>query len=203
MALSLLQQRFVEEYLVDLNASAAYQRAGYKARGHAAETNAARLLRNAEVKSAIHAAQQVRSQRTEITADRVLQELALVGFSDIGQILDFSGNSVKLRPGTAIPEQARRLLSSVKVKRYFEGTSDEAREVEITEFKIWDKLSALEKIGKHLGMFKELHEHTGKDGEAIQVQVYLPDNGRDAHAGGSNQAGSSSQAAARSPGAVS
>ena len=69
------QQRFVEEYLVDLNASAAYQRAGYTARGNAAEADASRLLRNAKVAAAIAAAKAQRSKRTELTADWVVDRL--------------------------------------------------------------------------------------------------------------------------------
>lgn len=69
------QQRFVDEYLTDLNATAAYQRAGYKARGKSAENNASRLLGNAGVKAAIAAALEARKQRTLITADEVIQGL--------------------------------------------------------------------------------------------------------------------------------
>src|ERR1043166_4113744 len=75
-----LQWRFVQEYLIDLNGSAAYQRAGYKARGHGAEANAHRLLRKAEVAAAIQTEQAKRSERTKITQDAVLQELALLDF---------------------------------------------------------------------------------------------------------------------------
>jgi phage terminase small subunit len=69
------QQAFVREYLIDLNATAAYQRAGYKARGHAAESAAARLLRNVEVQESIRVAQAQRAERTGITQDWVQQRL--------------------------------------------------------------------------------------------------------------------------------
>ena len=68
------QQAFVREYLIDLNATAAYKRAGYKGTGHTAEANAQRMLRNAEVKAAIDAAIAERNKRTEITVDLVVQE---------------------------------------------------------------------------------------------------------------------------------
>ena len=58
------QQRFVEEYLVDLNASAAYARAGYVARGNSAEVNASRLLRNAQVASAVSAGRTALAEST-------------------------------------------------------------------------------------------------------------------------------------------
>jgi phage terminase small subunit len=155
------QEAFVQEYLIDLNATAAYGRAGYKAKGNVAEAAASRLLRNVKVQVRIQEAMQARSVATGITAERVLQELALLGFSDIGQVLDFTGTDPHLRPCNTIPEVARRVLASVKVKRSMEGTGEWAKEVEVTEFKLWDKLAALEKLGKHLGMFAEKHEHSG------------------------------------------
>lgn len=74
-ALSAKQKRFVDEYLIDLNATAAYKRAGYKCTGHAAESAAEQLLRNIEVRGAIEAALAERAKRTEITVDRVVQEM--------------------------------------------------------------------------------------------------------------------------------
>src|SRR5262245_20640702 len=72
MALTLKQQRFIEEYLIDGNATAAYKRAGYTATGHAAEVNASRLLSHAEVQSAIQAARAEQSARLKTSADEVL-----------------------------------------------------------------------------------------------------------------------------------
>lgn len=67
------QEAFVREYLIDLNASAAYKRAGYAAKGNAAEVNAARLLRHAQVAAAIQVEMDKRAERTQITADYVLE----------------------------------------------------------------------------------------------------------------------------------
>ncbi|MFM2057912.1 MAG: hypothetical protein RLY71_2297 [Pseudomonadota bacterium] len=74
------QARFVEEYLVDLNATQAYIRAGYKARGNSAEVNAGRLLRNAQVAEAIQAGRRELSQRTARTVAQVM--------ADIGRVRD-------------------------------------------------------------------------------------------------------------------
>lgn len=79
--------RFVQEYLIDLNATQAAIRAGYSAK--TAEQQGPRLLGNAGIAKAIFEAEQRRSARTEIAADAVLHELSAVGFSDIGDILDF------------------------------------------------------------------------------------------------------------------
>ena len=67
------QSRFVDEYLKDLNATQAYMRAGYKAKGNAAESAAVRLLRNVKVQQTIQERMNDRAQRTQIDADFVLQ----------------------------------------------------------------------------------------------------------------------------------
>lgn len=69
------QQVFVDEYLKDLNATAAYKRAGYTANGNSAEVNASRLLRNAQVASVIQIAMDERAKRTQIDADYVLSTI--------------------------------------------------------------------------------------------------------------------------------
>lgn len=66
--------RFIDEYLVDLNGSAAYKRAGYKATGNSAEVNARRLLRNAQVSAEIARRQSATAQKLAITREEVLQE---------------------------------------------------------------------------------------------------------------------------------
>jgi phage terminase small subunit len=161
------QELFVKEYLVDLNATKAAIRAGYS------ETSASQIgsenLAKPKIQEAIQKAKEARAKRTEITADRVLREIARIAFSDLGQIMDFTGEQVKLRPAKDIASSARRAISSVKVKRHFEGVGEDAREVEVTEFKLWSKEAALEKLCKHLGLAKDRLEITGKDGEAFKV----------------------------------
>lgn len=73
MALTPKQQRFVEEYIVDLNATQAAIRAGYSER-RASEIGY-QLLQKTTVQEAISAAQQARSERTELTQDWVIEKL--------------------------------------------------------------------------------------------------------------------------------
>lgn len=89
MKLNAKQLRFVEEYLVDFNATAAYVRAGYAARGHAAEVAASRLLRNAEVQKAITAGRAALSARTEITQEMVLQRWWDIATADPNDLVQF------------------------------------------------------------------------------------------------------------------
>jgi len=76
--MSAKQQAFVAEYLVDLNATAAYKRAGYKGTGNTAEVNASKLLRHAKVSVAIQGAMKKRADDLEISAKYVLESIKRV-----------------------------------------------------------------------------------------------------------------------------
>lgn len=81
------QARFVDEYLIDLNATRAAIRAGYSVK--TAEVQGSRLLRDAKVQAAISARQAQRSERTEITQDRVLEELWAIATADPNDLIQF------------------------------------------------------------------------------------------------------------------
>src|SRR6516164_9458787 len=89
------QSRFVEEYLVDLNGRRAVIRAGYSPNPKTTEVQASRLLSDAKVAGAVKEAMQARSRRTDVTADRVVGELAELAFSNI---FDF----VKVHPDGSV-----------------------------------------------------------------------------------------------------
>lgn len=169
------QQLFVEEYLKDLNATAAYKRAGYRAKGKAAEANASRLLRNAKVAAAVQVGRQAKVERVKIEADDVLRELLLIAKSTMGDVLDFTDEVPRLKPANQIGPDAQRLLSAVKVKRYFEGSGDNAREVEVVSFKLWSKDAALDKLMRHLGLYKDKVDVNVK-GPAFKVYLGFDPN---------------------------
>ncbi|MFP2873738.1 terminase small subunit [Acetobacter tropicalis] len=144
------QRRFVEEYLVDLNATQAAVRAGYSEK--TAHSIGQRLLKNVEIQNAISEAQNSRSKRTQITQDRVLQEFAKIGFSDIRSLFTEDGN---LRPLSDLSADAAAALSSVEVVTKNLGDG----EVEyVHKIKLWDKVGSLTQIGRHLGMFVDKTE---------------------------------------------
>jgi phage terminase small subunit len=89
MALTDKQRRFVDEYLIDFNATAAYKRAGYVAKGNAAEVNAARLLRNAQVQAYLAERQQALQARTEITQDMVLKRYWEIATADPNDLVQY------------------------------------------------------------------------------------------------------------------
>ena len=140
------QQRFVEEYLIDLNATQAAIRAGYKKTEYT-DTNANKLLENTRIREAIDKAMAERSKRTGINQDRVIQELARIAF-------DYPQNDINAEDGSVrdgATEDDLACIQSVKVKTMNgeKGYSEE-REVRLN-----DKIKALELLGKHLGMFKD------------------------------------------------
>lgn len=164
------QQLFVEEYLIDLNATQAALRAHYSRK--TAAFIGAENLRKPQIQSAISAAMAARSERIHITQDDVLRELKILDFSDITDFdIDDRGN-VALMP--AAPKLAMRAVSSLrkKITHTDQGITYE------TEIKLWNKPAALKMSGQHLGMFIERHEHTGKDGKAMPpLQIILSKEG--------------------------
>lgn len=147
MALTDKQALFVEEYLVDLNATQAAIRAGYSSdtAGAIGHEN----LNKPEIAGAISEAFARRMKRTEIDQDRVLKELAAVAFGDIREMFTPGGH---LLSPVDLSDEAAALLAGfdvVTVKRG-EGEVDH-----IAKIKRNDKMKALEMLGRHLGMFND------------------------------------------------
>ena len=86
LGLTLKQQRFVDEYMVDLNATQAAIRAGYSS--ETAQEQSSRLLSNVMVQAAISAARKEQQKRTAITADTVLIEIANVALADARELVE-------------------------------------------------------------------------------------------------------------------
>src|SRR5689334_14241462 len=145
MPLNERQARFVAEYLLDLNATQAAIRAGYSARS--AYSTGERMLRNAEVAAAIAEAQAARSQRTEVTADRVVLELARVAFGDPRRVMSWGPGGVKLRPSAELADEEAAIVAEVGETTTKEGGSLRVKTV--------DKLGALRLLAQHLGMLGE------------------------------------------------
>ena len=151
------QKRFADEYLVDLNATRAYM-AAYPAvkKDSVAAQSGSRLLRNAKVQEYISERMAERQKRTEITQDWVLKELykiASANGTDFAQIVRRSvmtdtgqprtEDVVELIPTADLDDDKKAAIASIKQGRY--GVSVET----------YDRVKALELIGRHLGMFKD------------------------------------------------
>ncbi len=156
------QKKFVEEYLIDLNATQAAIRAGYSP--NTAQEQSSRLLSNVMVKNEIDKAMAERSRRTGISQDRVLRELAKIAFVNPNDVINFSDATVKMTS-----EENLAAIASVKVKK-IPGEYGDATEREV---KLYDKLRALDLLGRHLGMFKDKIEINGDMG--VKIVDDIPD----------------------------
>lgn len=157
------QRRFVSEYLIDLNATQAAIRAGYSPK--TAQEQSSRLLSNVMVQEALSQEQQARSVRTQITQDRVIQEIARLGLSDIRGVFSESGS---LLPPGEWSDDLSAAVASIEVDQRKEPSEDGERYT-VTKLKLWDKNAALEKLCKHLGLYE-------RDNEQKQIVVNIRDD---------------------------
>lgn len=142
------QKKFVEEYLIDLNATQAAIRAGYSP--DSAKEIGSENLTKPDIAKAVDQAIAERSRRTGVNADRVVRELAKIAFVNAGEVVDLDTALLMDK----ISDDDMAAIQSVKVKTF--GEDGIEREV-----KLADKLKALELLGKHLGLFKDKVEING------------------------------------------
>lgn len=142
--LTVKQRMFVEEYLIDLNATQAAIRAGYSAK--TADQQGSRMLANVKVQQAIAERMAERSKRTGVNQDRVVLELAKIAFVNMTDVVDSNG---RIKEGASADD-----LSCIESIKYKESDNEFGGSVE-REVKIASKLKALELLGKHLGMWND------------------------------------------------
>lgn len=153
MKLTKKQQLFVDEYLIDLNATQAAIRAGYSAK--TAYVQGPRMLENVRVQQVISERMAERSKRTGINQDRVVLELAKIAFVKMSDLVDSQG---RIRDSATDDD-----LACIESIKYKSSESETGSSVE-REVKISPKLKALELLGKHLGMWND----------KLDVNVKLP-----------------------------
>ena len=149
------QERFCEEYMIDLNATQAAIRAGYSSK--TANEQAGRLLVNVSIQNRIAQLQAEQSRRTGVSADRVVRELARIAFANASDLIDPETASVKLDAS----RDDLAAVQSIKVKTFGEDGLEH-------EVKLADKLKALDLLGRHLGMF-------GGAGDAVEGKAVEDD----------------------------
>lgn len=169
------QQRFVDEFPVDLNATQAAIRAGYSL--HTAAAIGCELLAKPEIAAAIRAALAERQRRTAITADRVLEELARVAFVDPR---GFFGSDGSLKRLEDLTEEQAAALASLDMLEEYAGSGQERQQIGwVKKIRFWPKIGALRLLMAHLGMLIERHEHSGPDGGPIECgRPHLTDDER-------------------------
>jgi phage terminase small subunit len=147
--LSAKQERFAEEYLIDLDAGAAAIRAGYSA--HSAKQIGYENLTHPLVSEAIKRNRLLVSEIAQINAAMVLKELGRLGFSDIRSIFTQDG---RLRPLSSLSRDQSAAIASIEVVSKCGPVTEDGIEIEYThKVKLWDKVAALTNLARHLGMF--------------------------------------------------
>lgn len=172
------QKRFCDEYLIDLNATQAAIRAGYAEKR--ASEQAYQLLQKTTVQEYIQKRKADRIERTEITQDMVLRELALIAFSNAADYASIVEKQATAEvEGTMVPlldENGNPLMyRTVEPVLTADLTEDQKKALAVIkkgrdgfEIKPYDKVRALELIGRHLGMWDR---KTEKDNEEQLARI--------------------------------
>lgn len=139
------QERFVEEYLKDLNATQACIRAGYSAKN--ADKIGPELLGKTRVAAAIQIAMNKRSKKVAVTQEQVINELRRIAFGGMGKLASWNPSGVAFKDSSELDEDTLATVQEVN-----ESTNQHGGSLKIKQF---DKVKALELLGRHLGMWND------------------------------------------------
>ena len=156
--LTVKQRCFVDEFMKDFNAQAAMRRAGY--RNSRGGLPSSQLMAAPQVKAAIEARLAERRAACELEAQRVVAELSRIAFCDVRELVEWGPDGVALRESADLPDHAAACVAEVSVQK--SGP----------RLKLYDKVKALELLGKHYGLFTDRlkAEVSGPGGGPIQAQ---------------------------------
>jgi phage terminase small subunit len=160
------QEAFVRAYLETGNASEAYRRA-YDAEGMKPETikvKACELLKNGNVSVTVAKRQEKIAERHNITVDKIVRELATLGFSNMLDYMTIPADGDAFVDLSKLSREQASAIQELVVEDYKDGRGEDARDVKRIKFKLYDKKAALVDLGKHLGMFIDRSE-VGKPGD--------------------------------------
>ena len=177
------QEQFCQEYLIDLNATQAYIRAGYAKKN--ADVAASRLLVNVKVEARIQELKAKRAERVEVNQDQVLQEYILLGFSDIKNYfrVDEDGE-LFIKSFEDMPPEYSRVIESIqqfKIDIYDKRTGEITATRTQLKVKLWDKHKALDMVARHTGGFveKKIQENTGEITHTVKTYHELKEMAND------------------------
>lgn len=151
------QRRFADEYLIDFNATAAYQRAGYKATGAAAKTGASRLLENERVQAYLATKKQAILKRTDTDQDAALRRLVHLALGDRRRLFTEEGG---IKAPFDLTEDDMAMIAGIEVFEEYEGRGKDRRYIGQTKkLKLVNPLDAVRTLGQHYGLFAKKVEH--------------------------------------------
>lgn len=150
------QARFCEEYMKDLNTSAAARRAGYSP--SVSGKQGPRLLTYPHVQDELARLKKKISDKNEGLAQQVIDELKKIAFSNVQDYIAGGNSIVDL---SELKAEKTAAVSAIKKSTTTFGTEDNGGIKETIEFKLWDKGNALERLGRHLGIFEADNKQKG------------------------------------------
>jgi phage terminase small subunit len=162
------QEKFCEEYLVDLNATQAAIRTGYSEK--TARSIASELLTKPNIQHRLRELRDEVQKKTQITKERVLEEYGKLAFANMIDYVRITPDGDAYVDLSNLTRDQAAALSEITVDDFTDGRGEDARDIKRIKIKLSDKKGALDSIAKHLGMFVEKHEVTGKDGQAIELK---------------------------------
>jgi phage terminase small subunit len=142
-------ERFIVEYLKDLNATKAYIRCGYSKKG--AGQSAAALLKNPKIAAEIAKRAGERQERAELSATRTLEEMRRLAFSNVQDLFDEHGDLIPIHKLTR--EQAACIASLEVIMK--NATAGDGKIDRVLKLKVWDKPKVMEMLGKHFALLTE------------------------------------------------
>jgi phage terminase small subunit len=165
---SLRQQKFAQNYVIDLNGTRAAQAAGIAESG--AHVWASRALKNAKVQRMITELQSKRADKLELRAEKIDEEVARLAFSNMANYIKIDEHG---KPqGIALSELTRDDWAAVQEIREDTtgGSGDGERKAILrTTLKLSDKTKNLELLYRRLGLLKDNVKVTGMEGLAEQI----------------------------------
>ena len=164
-------QRFAQEYVIDLNGEKAATRAGFSAK--TAAQAASRLLKNVKVQARIAELTKAKAEKLDLTVDRVLRELMLMGFANMQDYIGVQQNGTAYVDLSKLTREQASAIQEISTDEYTVGETEEeeARVVTKVKFRLADKRGSLELLGKYLKLFTDRTEVTGPGGEKLEILV--------------------------------
>lgn len=172
--LSERQKVFVAEFIIDFNPTRAFRDAGYRTKN--AQAKAYEVLNNPLVQKEIKYQLKRRQEERKMTSDRVIEELSKVALADIRDIFDDDGNIIH-------PKKMNETLAAAiaSIEMFQKDRKDKSNERgvrngqfmgQVKNIRRWDKMKALELLGRYLGMDKIKYELSGPGGTALVPPVF-------------------------------
>jgi len=149
-------KRFINEYLVDFNATQAAIRAGYSE--STAQEQSSQLLARPDIRALIAEGQKAIAERTQSFQDDAVSELKIVGFSDLADFLTVKeGGIVEQKSFDQLTKAQTKCIKKIKqtVRSSHSADGTLLHQTATLEIELHDKLKALELLGRHLGMFND------------------------------------------------